>query len=86
MKHKCRLEFQIYHWGESLFAIGLELGNECLCPLQQDILVDCAIKWMQLYLYDFVRGKAGEILLSKLHCYLLQSNPTQIHSHSPKKF
>ena len=38
---------------------------------------------MQLYLYDFMRGKAGEIHLSKLHCYLLQSNPSQIHSHSP---
>ena len=42
--------------------------------------VDCAIKWMRLYLYDFVHGKAGEIHLSKLNCTLIQSNPTQIHS------
>ena len=46
---------------------------------------DCAIKWMRLYLYDFVREKAGEIHLSKLHCTVIQSNPTQIHSYSPQE-
>ena len=31
---------------QSLFTIGFELGNEYLYLLQQDILVDRAIKWM----------------------------------------
>ena len=38
---------------------------------------------MRLYLYDFVREKAGELHLSELHYTLIQFNPTQIHSNSP---
>ena len=70
--------FKFVKW--KLICHRLRGGQWILVSIAARSQVDCAIKWMRLYLYDFVHGKAGEIHLSKLHCALIQSNPTQIHS------